>query len=90
MENTQPISKSRLWSGRIISTLAILFMLFDGVIHFMEIPAVTQGFAQMGYSLKYYPPFGNCRTNFHYFIRYPPNFYAWRNFTDRIPGWSRR
>ena len=33
-----------------MSALAVLFMLFDGVIHIMKIPPVVEGFAQLGYS----------------------------------------
>jgi len=42
-------SQSRVWTGRTLSTLAVLFMLFDGVVKFFPIPAVTDSFAQLGY-----------------------------------------
>jgi hypothetical protein len=40
-----------LWAGRIVSTLAVLFLLFDAVIHLMKTPDVAVAFAQLGYSL---------------------------------------
>ena len=43
-------SKKWLWTGRVVTAIAALFMLFDGVIHLMKIPAVTDAFAKMGYS----------------------------------------
>jgi hypothetical protein len=46
------ISKGQLWTGRVLSTLAILFMLFDTVIHAMRGPQVVQGFAQLGFPLS--------------------------------------
>ena len=46
-----PISKGQLWAGRILSGIAVLFMLFDTVIHAMKPPAVIQGFAQIGFPL---------------------------------------
>jgi len=39
-----PISKGQLWTGRVLSTIGILFMLFDTVIHAMRGPQVVQGF----------------------------------------------
>ena len=47
-----PISKGQLWTGRVLSTIAILFMLFDTIIHAMRGPQVVQGFAQLGFPLS--------------------------------------
>jgi hypothetical protein len=46
------ISKGQLWTGRVLSGVAILFMLFDTVIHAMRGPQVVQGFAQLGFPLS--------------------------------------
>jgi hypothetical protein len=46
------ISKGQLWTGRVLSTIAVLFMLFDTVIHAMRGPQVVQGFAQLGFPLS--------------------------------------
>jgi len=35
--------QNRLWAGRIMSGLAVLFLLFDGVIHMMTIAPVVGG-----------------------------------------------
>jgi DoxX-like family len=59
MDQISPLtqtSKGMLWSGRIITALVALFMLFDASIHFSEIPAVTQSIMQMGYSLSIIRP----------------------------------
>jgi hypothetical protein len=45
-----PISKTALWSGRILSTLVILFLLFDSVIKLIPIAPVTETLQQLGYS----------------------------------------
>jgi hypothetical protein len=37
-----PVSKGRLWAGRILSGIAVLFMLFDTIIHAMKPPAVER------------------------------------------------
>jgi hypothetical protein len=47
-----PTSKGQLWTGRVLSGVAVLFMLFDTVIHAMRPPAVIQGFAQLGFPLS--------------------------------------
>jgi DoxX-like family len=46
------ISKGQLWAGRILSGIAVLFMLFDTVIHALKPPPVVQGFAQLGFPLS--------------------------------------
>ena len=45
-------SSKSLWAARILSALAVLFLLFDVVIHFMRPAPVVAGFAQLGYSLS--------------------------------------
>jgi len=47
-----PISKGQLWTGRVLSGIAVLLMLFDTIIHAMRPPAVIQGFAQLGFPLS--------------------------------------
>ena len=37
------------WTGRALSALAILFLLFDGIAHLLMPPPVTQAFATLGY-----------------------------------------
>jgi DoxX-like family len=47
-----PIPKGQLWTGRVLSTIAVLFMLFDTIIHAIRGPQVVQGFAQLGFPLS--------------------------------------
>lgn len=49
--HTVPASKTMLWAGRIVSTLAVLFILFDAVLHLMKPAPVAVAFAQLGYPL---------------------------------------
>lgn len=42
-------TKTQLWLGRAITALPILFLLFDGTIKLMNIPAVSQSFKDLGY-----------------------------------------
>jgi hypothetical protein len=41
-------SKAQLWTGRVLSALAVLFLTFDVVIKFMHIAPVTQSMVQLG------------------------------------------
>jgi hypothetical protein len=44
-----PVSKGRLWTGRILSGLAVAFLLFDSVIKFTNVQPVVDSFTQLGY-----------------------------------------
>jgi DoxX-like family len=55
---TDPVSTTRLWAGRIISTLLVLFLLFDGVGKLMKLPPVVEGTARHGYPESLIIPLG--------------------------------
>jgi hypothetical protein len=42
-------SKKALWAGRILSGLAVAFMLFDAIIKLLRHPAAVQGTIELGY-----------------------------------------
>jgi len=44
------LSRKSLWTGRIISGIAILFMLFDSITKLLKVDAVVKASAQLGYS----------------------------------------
>jgi hypothetical protein len=44
-----PVSKPALWTGRALSGLVILFLLFDGAIKLVPWPMVTETMDRMGY-----------------------------------------
>jgi uncharacterized membrane protein YphA (DoxX/SURF4 family) len=46
---TAPVSKKKLWAGRIISALPVLMLLFSAVMKFMKPPSVVQEIARLGY-----------------------------------------
>ena len=46
---TAPASKKMLWTGRILSAVPILLLLFSGVMKVMKPAPVVQGFARYGY-----------------------------------------
>jgi hypothetical protein len=44
-----PVSKGRLWAGRIMSALPVLFLLMDGVMKLMKPEFVVKATIQLGY-----------------------------------------
>src|SRR5579863_658591 len=46
------VSKGRFWTGRIISALVVLFLLFDSITKVMRVGAVMEASAQLGYPAK--------------------------------------
>ncbi len=53
-----PVSKKGLWAGHIMSGLAILFLVFDGVTKVMKVPAVLEASAQLQYPVRLIPVIG--------------------------------
>jgi hypothetical protein len=52
MQPTAPavrVSKKMLWAGRILSSLAVLFLIFDSVIKLVKPAPVVESFARLGY-----------------------------------------
>jgi hypothetical protein len=52
------VSKGRLWTGRILSTLPVLFMLMDGVMKLMKPDFVVKATVQLGYPENVIVPLG--------------------------------
>ena len=46
---TDGVSRSQLWTGRILSGMVVVFLLFDGVTKLMHIPAVVEATTKLGY-----------------------------------------
>ncbi len=47
--HTAAATAPRLWAGRVLSAFVILFLLFDGVTKVLQVPAVVQASAQLGF-----------------------------------------
>lgn len=52
------ISKGRLWTGRVISVLLALLLLFDGVLKFVQPTEVVEATTRLGYSESVILPLG--------------------------------
>jgi hypothetical protein len=50
---TAPVSKSRLWGGRIISAIPVLLLLASAVMKFVKPAAVVEGFTHLGWPERY-------------------------------------
>jgi len=55
---TVPVSKPMLWTGRVMSALPILLVLFGSVVKLMKLPGVAQGFDRAGIPLRLMVPVG--------------------------------
>lgn len=55
---TAPASKARLWPGRIISALVVLFLFFDSIMKLIKIDPVLQAFTRLGYPASLPVPIG--------------------------------
>jgi hypothetical protein len=54
---SQP-SKKMVWTGRILSGLGVLFLLFDATVKVLQLPPAMQGTAQLGYPASVVLPLG--------------------------------
>jgi hypothetical protein len=52
------ISKGSLWTGRIVTALVFLFMLFDGGIKVLRMAPAVEGTARLGYPTSLVLPIG--------------------------------
>lgn len=55
---TNVISRKRLWTGRVLSALGVLFMLFDAGLHIAKPQYVVDAFNELGYSPDIAVPLG--------------------------------
>ncbi len=53
-----PVSKTKLWAGRVISALVVLFLLFDSITKLMRVDAVMKATVRIGYPASVIPIIG--------------------------------
>jgi hypothetical protein len=61
VESTTPSlqpTKAQLWTGRVLSTLAILFLAFDSTLKLLRLPMVAEASAKLGYQAHTIFPIG--------------------------------
>ncbi len=54
----QPVSKAQLWTGRILSGVAALFLFVDGLAKVLMLAPVREGSVQLGYPVSTMFPIG--------------------------------
>ncbi|MSU69417.1 MAG: DoxX family protein [Opitutaceae bacterium] len=47
-----PVSKKMLWTGRILSTLPVLMLLFSAAMKLIKPPGIAEGFAHLGWPVS--------------------------------------
>ena len=55
---TASISTKGLWAGRLISGVAVMFLIFDGVTKLIKVPQVVEATAQLGFPQSSIPVMG--------------------------------
>jgi len=58
LAHSAPVSTKALWTGRILTGLLVLFLLFDSIPKMMKASFVMKAFAQLGYPLRLAPVIG--------------------------------
>lgn len=58
IEQTGPVSKGKLWTGRIVSGLPALFLIFDAVMKLVKPAPVIDATVKLGYSESTIVPLG--------------------------------
>jgi hypothetical protein len=58
MAISSPVSKPALWTGRVMSALPVLLVLFSSVMKLMKTAAVMEGFARTGVPERLIIPVG--------------------------------
>ncbi len=53
-----PPSKKALWTGRVLSALAVLFMLMDASMKLLQLPDAVKGTTTLGYPASVIFPLG--------------------------------
>jgi hypothetical protein len=65
LEAPQGLSKTRLWTGRIMTGFPLLFLALDGVMKFVANPQVVEGSARVGFQASTLPFLGVVLTSIH-------------------------
>ncbi len=55
---TAPASKKRIWAGRVLTGLPVLFLLFDAIIKLIKTRPVVEAFTNLGYPPDLAVPIG--------------------------------
>jgi len=65
-----PVSTKKLWTGRTFSTLAILFLLMDGIMKLFNPAPVVEGMIRLGYPLSLTATIGSFCSRLLWFMRF--------------------
>jgi DoxX-like family len=57
-EVSERVSGAPVWTGRVLSTIAVLFLAMDATMKVLQVPVALQGTAKVGYSPSVVLPLG--------------------------------
>ncbi|SRR5579864_1087209 len=57
-QSSIPVSQARLWTGRVLSGLVVLFLAFDGAFKFTHSAPLVEAFAHVGWPVDLAPVLG--------------------------------
>ena len=57
-ETQSQTTSAQVWTGRVLSAIAVLFLAFDATMKLMRVPAAVEGTTQLGYSADVLVPLG--------------------------------
>ena len=86
----RPVSGAPLWAGRIMTTLAALFLLFDGVMKLVKPGFVVEATLKLGYSESTIIGIGVAFAGQHDLVPRSADRSAWRHPSDGLPWRSGR
>ena len=88
VSNTQtaPVSKKRLWAGRILSALPVLMLLFSGVLKLIKPAPVVEEFTRLGYPESLVLGIGAPRAGLHCRLCDSAYFHYWGDLADSLFG----
>ncbi|HWS71502.1 MAG TPA: DoxX family protein [Thermoanaerobaculia bacterium] len=56
--SSAPLPRGQVWTGRVLSTIAVLFLMFDTVFKFLRPPEVVKGTTELGWPEDVILPLG--------------------------------
>jgi hypothetical protein len=56
--DTPQLPPALMWTGRVLSSVVVLFLLFDGAIKLLEVAAVAEALHQLGFPMSTAPGIG--------------------------------
>ena len=80
------VSKKKIWAGRAISALVVLFLIFDSLMKFVKPAPVVTASAHLGLPVSAVCRHRDCLIGLYYPLCHSADLYSWRDPADRLFG----